>query len=75
MGPEGGEPMKPEPMPPEVKLALGRIFRLLSRPEQPGDAAQYEAARVVILTQAPAATAVDHMPNWIRDRNKGAMGG
>lgn len=66
--------MKSDAMPTEVQLALGRVFRLLSRPEQPGDAAQYEAARAVILAHAPAEIATEHMPNWIRDRNKGAAG-
>ena len=66
--------MKPDAMPTEVQLALGCIFRLLSRREQPGDAARYEAARAVVLSSAPAEMATDHMPNWIRDRNKGAAG-
>jgi hypothetical protein len=61
-------------MPAEVQLALGRIFLLLSRPEQPGDAEQYEAARAVVLSHAPPSIAIDHLPNWIRDRNRGAQG-
>lgn len=60
---------------PAVQLALGRIFRLMSRPEQPGDAEQYEAARAVILAHVPAGVVPDYAPNWIRDRFKGAAGG
>jgi hypothetical protein len=32
-----------------VNLAFGRIFRLLSRPAQPGDMAEYERCRGLIL--------------------------
>ena len=32
-----------------VSLALGRIFRLMSRPNQPGDLAEYERCRILIL--------------------------
>lgn len=42
-------PNLPEPMPPRVQLAIGRIFRLASRPEEPGDAASYEECRAIIL--------------------------
>ena len=31
-----------------ASLALGRIFRLAARPEQPGDAAEYERCRAII---------------------------
>jgi hypothetical protein len=61
------------PMPREVQLALGRIFRLMSRPEQPGDAADYERARLVVLNAAPE-TAPDYVSSWARDRNMGAQG-
>lgn len=37
-------------------LALGRILRLASRPEQPGDAAEYEEARAIIMTLAETAS-------------------
>lgn len=42
-------------MTPAAQLALGRIFRLLSRPERPGDVELYEAARRVALHEADAA--------------------
>jgi hypothetical protein len=35
-----------------MRLALGRIFRLLSRPAQPGDVAVYEQARAMALNAA-----------------------
>ena len=57
-----------------VRLALGRIFLLLSRPTQPGDEAVYWACRDIILDCAPAQEE-PWRPNWIRDRNKGAPGG
>jgi hypothetical protein len=61
-------------IPREVQLALGRIFLLGSRPTQPGDVEQYEAARAVVLAHFPADMPIDHAPNWVRDRNKGAQG-
>ena len=56
-----------------VELALGRIFRLMSRPEQPGDAADYERCRVVIMGESELSTP-DYSPSWQRDRLKGAQG-
>ena len=35
-----------------TELALGRIFRLLSRPYQPGDIEQYEKCRKVVMELA-----------------------
>lgn len=56
-----------------VSLAIGRIFRLASRPTQPGDAAEYERCRAVILDVCePVAPA--YAPSWVRDRLKGATG-
>ena len=40
-------------------LALGRIFRLLSRPYQPGDEREYEAARAAFLGDGD-----DHVPTY-----------
>lgn len=39
-----------------VQLALGRIFRLLSRPNQPGDEVEFANARAVILEATDAAS-------------------
>jgi hypothetical protein len=56
------------------ELALGRILRLGSRPSQPGDIAEYERCRALILDALaePAAPAYRH--SYARDRNKGAAG-
>jgi len=56
-----------------VRLALGRIFRLGSRPTQPGDVAVYEMCRAVILSCTNEPT-MDYRPNWARDRRAGAAG-
>jgi hypothetical protein len=61
----------------EMKLALGRIFRLASRPAQEGDVAEYERCRALILNAADAAginTSPDYQHCWARDRLKGAAG-
>ncbi len=60
-------------MPPAVQLALGRIFRLASRPTQPGDVQAYEEARHVVLAHygdGPLPEAYVH--NHVRDRNRGS---
>lgn len=57
----------------EVDLALGRIFRMGSRPNRPGDVAEYERCRMIILNATDPVTA-DWTPNYTRDRNKGAAG-
>lgn len=60
-----------------VKLALGRIFRLGSRPTQPGDVEQYEFCRSLIMDATELLREnppKDTRPNWVRDRNKGAQG-
>lgn len=41
------------------KLALGRILRLASRPEEPGDAEEYERCRALILDVSD-----DLPPGW-----------
>lgn len=55
-----------------VRLALGRLFRLGSRPTRPGDAEEYERCRLLILAAAPAVA--DARPNYARDRHHGALG-
>lgn len=60
-----------------VPLALGRIFRLLSRPERPGDVAEYEQCRKLILDAIVGEYVVPttpYRPNWAADRTKGAQG-
>lgn len=55
-----------------LHLAMGRIFRLMSRPEQPGDIADYERCRAMILNLSDNPR--DEAPNYARDRLKGAQG-
>jgi len=56
------------------RLALGRIFRMASRPPQSGDIEEYYRCRAIIMTDAPDSVYVDNRLNWARDRNKGAAG-
>lgn len=51
-----------------INLAIGRIFRMASRPEQPGDAAEFQRCRGLI--EMPE----DRAPCYGRDRLKGAAG-
>jgi hypothetical protein len=55
-----------------VSLAIGRIFRLASRPAQEGDVDAYEEARRVVLDLVEVPS--DVRPNIARDRGKGAAG-
>lgn len=66
--------MDREGIPPHVQLALGRIFRLMSRPALPGDVERYEEARRAALSDVPLDVALAYAPSWVRDRNKGASG-
>lgn len=54
------------------RLALGRIFRLASRPPQPWDVDEYERCRAILLADFP--DYIEARPNWARDGNKGAAG-
>lgn len=60
-------------MPPEAQLAIGRILRLASRPAQPGDVAEYERCRAIVLDAAEP-VAPEYTPNYARDRLRGAAG-
>lgn len=59
-----------------VSLAFGRILRLGSRPTQPGDAEEYEACRALMIDilEDDFHPTADYVPNYARDRNKGAQG-
>lgn len=62
-----------------VKLALGSIFRLGSRPTRPGDVETYEVARRAILevldpVERLDLPAPDSRPCYPRQRNQGAAG-
>ena len=70
--------MTTQAMPAEVQMALGRMFSLLSRPFQEGDAEQYEAARNVILNAAEAQgrdTRVGYAHDFARDYRSIVMSG
>ena len=54
-------------------LALGRIFRLMSRPFQPGDIEDYERCRALSMNPSEGLP-LHYAPNWARDRLKGAQG-
>ena len=56
-----------------VEMALGRIFRIMSRPTQPGDVAEYERCRAIILDLA-GDPVIPYSPNYARDRMLGAAG-
>lgn len=59
-----------------VNLAIGRIFRLASRPTQPGDVEQYEQCRALILDilDPDYSMPTPYRANWARDRLTGAQG-
>ena len=44
-----------------VTMAIGRLFRVLSRPYEPGDEEQYERCRAVVM--AHATSKPDYEPN------------
>ncbi len=59
-------------VPPEVKMAIGRIFLMGSRPEQPGDAKVYADCRAVIMDASGPAE--DRSLSFARDYGRGAAG-
>jgi hypothetical protein len=68
-----------EPQTTQINLAIGRIFRMASRPEQAGDIAEYERCRSLILNTLDPDMAIHHavmakQHDVGRDRMKGAQG-
>ena len=59
--------------PPEVQLAIGRLFLMLSRPEQPGDIETFHEIRSIVLDSSEQQTP-DHRPNYVAQRMTGAQG-
>ena len=59
-----------------VRLAMGRLLRMMTRPNQPGDDDDYHRCRAIILDAAEAGglDMKDNRPSWVRDRLKGAQG-
>lgn len=60
-----------------VSLALGRIFRLAARPTQPGDVADFERCRALILNELAPETPyrVELVHSWVRDQHADLMRG
>lgn len=56
----------------EVKLALGRLFSMMMRPEEPGDAEMYARIRGLVLDASEVPQ--DTRPDIGRDRGRGAQG-
>lgn len=57
-----------------VQMAIGRIFRMGSRPSQPGDVAEYYRCRNLVMDLLEASESNDGAPCYVRDRNRGAQG-
>ena len=57
---------------PQVQLAIGRLFLMLSRPEQPGDIETFHKIRAIVLDSADCRT--DYRPNYVAQRMTGAQG-
>ena len=55
-----------------VKLAIGRLFRMLSRPSKSGDVEEYETLRSIVLDHS--SDSEDYEVNYARDRLKGSQG-
>lgn len=53
-----------------VNMAIGRLFRIMSRPYQEGDEEQYEKCKDVI-TAIAGSGGTDYAPNYARDYRKG----
>lgn len=61
-------------MPAAVQLAIGRLFLMGSRSEQPGDVEAYMRCRAIILDHSEHMDTTDRAPCYGRDRLKGAQG-
>ena len=58
--------------PPEVQLAIGRLFLMLSRPEQTGAIKTFHKIRAIVLDSAEHQP--DYRPNYAGQRLTGAQG-
>lgn len=56
-----------------VECAIGRILRMGARPAQPGDIAEYNRCRQIVLDLC-SPQPDDYRPDWARDRRRGAQG-
>ena len=57
---------------PQVQLAIGRLFLMLSRPEQPGDIETFHKIRAIVLDSADCRT--DYLPKYVAQRMNGSQG-
>jgi hypothetical protein len=62
-----------QPMPPEVQMALGRLFRMMLRPAQPEDIEVFHTIRALVLGAA-GEQAQEYRPNYVAQRLQGAQG-
>ena len=58
-------------IPLEVKLAIGRLLRMMWG-DLPLDMAEYHTCRLIVLDASPER--VDYQPNWAKQRLTGAQG-
>ena len=58
--------------PQEVQISIGRLFMMLSRPEQPGDIETFHKIRAIVLDSAEHQP--DYRPNYVAQRMAGAQG-
>jgi hypothetical protein len=56
-----------------IELALGRLFRIASRPAQASDTEMYYKIRAIVMEQIGDAPQ-QYRPNYARDRLLGAQG-
>lgn len=59
-----------------MHLAIGRLFRIMSRPYQEGDIEQFYMCEKVVMdaAQVLGIEARDNTPNWTAQRLGGAQG-
>lgn len=60
-------------MPAEVQMALGRLFFMMCRPNQPGDVETYHKIRALVM-DASNPQEPDYRPNYVEQRLMGAQG-
>jgi hypothetical protein len=63
----------PDPMPHEVQMALGRLFRMMSRPSQSGDIAMFHRIQKIVM-DAAGEQSPEYRPDYVAQRLQGAQG-
>ena len=63
-------------MPPEVQMALGRLFRMMSRPSQPGDIEMFHKIVAIVTDEYEALHdgRPTYRPDYVAQRGMGARG-